>query len=115
MWWFTTRKSGVNAVNHKELLGLDSYGTAWPWLQKLRRCTIRQDREKLSGRVEVDEFFIGGQRSGKRRIKVKGRLVPSFLFSLTEFETMRQCKIMEKQSLLAINHCNSHGDQLQLK
>ena len=66
MWWFTTRKSGVNAVNLKELLGLGSYQTAWCWLQKLRRCTIRQDREKLSGRVEVDEFVIGGQRSGKR-------------------------------------------------
>ncbi|MGB5985936.1 MAG: IS1595 family transposase, partial [Desulfobacterales bacterium] len=66
MWWFTTRKSGVNAVNLKELLGLGSYQTAWSWLQKLRRCTIRTDREKLSGRVEVDEFVIGGRRSGKR-------------------------------------------------
>ncbi|MBW1866232.1 MAG: IS1595 family transposase [Deltaproteobacteria bacterium] len=65
MWWFTTRKSGINAVNLKELLGFGSYGTAWNWLQKLRRCTIRQAREKLSGRVEVDEFFIGGQKSGK--------------------------------------------------
>lgn len=66
MWWFTTRRSGVNAVNLKELLGLGSYGTAWTWLQKLRRCTIRHERDKLSGRVEVDEFFIGGKRSGKR-------------------------------------------------
>jgi hypothetical protein len=32
----------------------------------LRRCTIRQDREKLSGRVEVDEFYVGGQKSGKK-------------------------------------------------
>ncbi len=66
MWWFTTRKSGFNAVNLQELLGFGSYNTAWAWLQKLRRCTIRKDREKLSGDVEVDEFFIGGQRSGKR-------------------------------------------------
>jgi transposase-like protein len=66
MWWFTTRKSGINAVNLKELLGLGSYTTAWTWLQKLRRCTIRKDREKLSGNVEIDEFFIGGQKSGKR-------------------------------------------------
>ena len=58
-------KSGINAVNLKELLGFGSYGTAWTWLQKLRRCTIRDQREKLSGRIEVDEFFIGGQRSGK--------------------------------------------------
>ena len=41
MWWFTTRKSGINAVNLKELLGFGSYGTAWCWMQKLRRCTIR--------------------------------------------------------------------------
>jgi transposase-like protein len=66
MWWFTTRRSGVNAINLQELLGLGSYGTAWSWLQKLRRCTIRKDREKLSGRVEVDEFYIGGKTSGKR-------------------------------------------------
>ena len=65
MWWFTTRRSGVNAINLQELLGF-SYPTAWSWLQKLRRCTIRKDREKLSGKVEVDEFFIGSQKPGKR-------------------------------------------------
>ena len=75
MWWFTTRKSGVNAVNLKELLGFGSYGTAWTWLQKLRRCTIRQNREKLSGRVEVDEFVIGGQRSGKRGRGAEGKTI----------------------------------------
>ena len=75
MWWFTTRKSGINAVNLKELLGLGSYGTAWCWLQKLRCCTIRQDREKLSGRVEVDEFFIGGQKSGKRGRGAEGKTI----------------------------------------
>ena len=46
-----------------------------PGLQKLRRCTIRQDREKLSGRVEVDEFFIGGQRSGKRGRGAEGKAI----------------------------------------
>ena len=75
MWWFTTRKSGVNAVNLKELLGFGSYGTAWTWLQKLRRCTIRHEREKLSGRVEVDEFFVGGQRSGKRGRGAEGKII----------------------------------------
>jgi len=67
MWWFTTRKSGVNAINLKDLLGLGSYETAWSWLQKLRSCTIRQGREKLSGKIEADEFYIGGQQSGGKR------------------------------------------------
>ena len=75
IWWFTTRKSGVNAVNLKELLGFGSYATAWHWLQKLRRCTICRDRDKLSGRVEVDEFFIGGQKSGKRGRCAEGKTI----------------------------------------
>ena len=74
MWWFTTRKSGVNAINLQDLLGF-SYVTAWSWLQKLRRCTIRKDREKLSGKVQVDEFFIGGQKPGKRGRGAEGKSI----------------------------------------
>jgi len=66
LWWFSTRKSSVNATALKELLGLGSYQTAWCWLQKLRTCTIFTDRSKLSGNVEVDECFLGGEKSGKR-------------------------------------------------
>jgi hypothetical protein len=66
MWWFTTHKSGVITVNLQSLLGLVSYTTAWCWLQKLRSCTIRPGREKLSGTVEVDEIYLGGEFSGKR-------------------------------------------------
>jgi transposase-like protein len=66
LWWFSTRKSGVSAVELKELLGLGSYQTAWTWLQKLRTCTIFPERGALSGDVEADEFYLGGERSGKR-------------------------------------------------
>jgi len=74
MWWFTTRKSGVNAINLQDLLGC-SYVTAWSWLQKLRQCTIRKDREKLSGKIEVDEFFIGGKKPGKRGRGSEGKSI----------------------------------------
>lgn len=73
MLWFTTRKSGISSSRMKELLGFGTYRTAWTWLQKLRRRTIRDDREKLSGRVELDEFFIGGKRSGNRGIGADGK------------------------------------------
>ena len=66
MWWFTTRKSGINAVTLQHLLGFRSYGTAWSWLHKLRSCTVCTEREKLSGTVEVDEFYLGGPHPGKR-------------------------------------------------
>lgn len=63
IWYYTSRKSGVNAKNLQELLGI-SYQTAFDWLHKLRKASKREDREKLSGRVEVDEFYYGGHQKG---------------------------------------------------
>jgi transposase-like protein len=65
VWWFTSTKSGISAVNLKNLLGI-SYPTAWCWLQKLKRSCVRPDRTDLSGDVEVDEFYLGGKSAGKR-------------------------------------------------
>lgn len=47
-------------------LGLGSYRTAWICLHKLRRAMIRPDRDRLPGVVEVDETYIGGEKTGKR-------------------------------------------------
>ena len=66
LWWFSTSKNSVNASALKDLLGLGSYQTAWCWLQKLRTCTVFNDRSKLSGNIEVDEFYLGGECSGQR-------------------------------------------------
>jgi transposase-like protein len=67
MWWVVTQKNGTSALGLKRLLGL-SYRTAWHLLHKLRRAMVRPGRDRLSGRVEVDEIFIGGLEEG-----VKGR------------------------------------------
>jgi transposase-like protein len=40
-------------------LGIGSYKTAWALLHKLRRAMVRPGRERLSGRVEVDETYWG--------------------------------------------------------
>lgn len=66
LWWFSTRKSSVSAITLQDMLGLGSYQTAWSWLQKLRTCTIFPQREKLSGTIEADECYLGGESSGKR-------------------------------------------------
>ena len=44
--------------------GLGSYRTAWGWLHKLRRAMVRPGRDRLQGRVEVDETFVGGEEDG---------------------------------------------------
>ena len=46
------------------MLGLKSYETAWTWLHKLRRAMVRPGRDLLTGRVEVDETYLGGLEEG---------------------------------------------------
>ncbi len=65
VWLFTTKKTGESASSIQSLLGI-SYPTAWSWLQKLRLCTVRDNRGKLSGNIEVDEFYLGGKEEGKQ-------------------------------------------------
>jgi transposase-like protein len=66
MWHVTNQKYGASALGMQRILGFGSYRTAWNWLHKLRRAMVRPGRDLLGGTVEVDEIFIGGERSGKR-------------------------------------------------
>lgn len=66
MWWVTSQKNGVSALGLQRVLGLGSYQTAWAWLHKLRRAMVRPGRDRLSGRVEVDEAYVGGLEEGVR-------------------------------------------------
>jgi len=68
IWWVTTQKNGASALGLQRVLGLKSYETAWTWLHKFRRAMIRPGRELLSGRVEVDECYIGSPED-----KLRGR------------------------------------------
>ncbi len=66
IWYVVSQKNGVSALGLQKGLGLGSYHTAWEWLHKLRTAMVRPGREKLSGTVEVDETYIGGEKPGKR-------------------------------------------------
>ena len=67
IWWVTTQKNGASAMGLQRVLGQKSYTTAWTWLQKIRKAMIYPNRTKLSGMVEVDECYIGGEEhDGKR-------------------------------------------------
>jgi transposase-like protein len=60
MWWVTTQKNGASALGLQHVLGLRRYETAWTMLHKLRRAMVRPGRDLLTGRVEVDECYVGG-------------------------------------------------------
>jgi transposase-like protein/ribosomal protein L40E len=66
MWYVTSQKNGASALGLQRVLGLGSYLTAWTWLHKLRRAMVRPGRDRLDGRVEVDETLLGGVSEGPR-------------------------------------------------
>jgi transposase-like protein len=65
MWYVTAQKTGASALGLQRILGLGSYRTAWAWLHKLRRAMVRPGRDRLSGRIEVDETYLGGKEEGR--------------------------------------------------
>ncbi|MBI4455420.1 MAG: IS1595 family transposase [Acidobacteria bacterium] len=71
MWWITTQKNGASALGLQQMLGLKQYQTAWTWLHKLRSAMVRPGRDLLSGRVEVDESYLGGLEEGLRGRKTE--------------------------------------------
>ncbi len=67
IWFVTSQKDGASALGLKHVLGFGSYQTAWTWLHKLRTAMVRPDRDRLCGRIEVDETYIGGTGKGGKR------------------------------------------------
>lgn len=59
-----SQKNGVSALGLQRALGLGSYKTAWAMRHKLRRAMVRPGRDRLSGTVEVDETYWGGEEAG---------------------------------------------------
>lgn len=73
IWLVTSQKNGVSAKGVQRVLGLGSYETAWTWLHKLRRAMVRPGRDSLSGTIDVDETYVGGERPGKRGRGAEGK------------------------------------------
>jgi transposase-like protein len=64
MWLITGEKNGISALGLQRQLGFRRYETVWTWLHKLRRAMVRPGRDRLSGRVEADETYVGGPEEG---------------------------------------------------
>ena len=73
VWLFATAKNGISAQSLQRTLEFGSYQTGWAMLHRLRSVLVRPGRERLSGRVEVDETFIGGAEPGLRGGRQRGK------------------------------------------
>ena len=64
MHLLTQAKNNVSALELKRHLGV-SYPTAWLVKHKLMEVMrLREDGRQLSGRVEIDDAYLGGEQSG---------------------------------------------------
>jgi transposase-like protein len=72
-WYITNQKQGVSALGLQRVLGLGSYQTAWTMLHRFRRAMVRPGRDRLHGKVEVDETYIAITSREQPELKAKRR------------------------------------------
>ncbi len=72
-WLLATQKDGISALSLQRALEIGSYQTAWAMLHRVRSVLVRPGRERLQGRVEVDETYMGGEELGLRGGREKGK------------------------------------------
>ena len=66
IYLLTQRKNSLSALQLSRELGV-SYNTAWQLKHKIMQVMFERERNTvLSGRIEVDDAYLGGERPGKR-------------------------------------------------
>lgn len=67
MYLMTSTRHGVAAKELERQIGC-TYKTAWRMAHELRKLMAQSDSDDpMGGHVEIDESYIGGRKSGKRR------------------------------------------------
>ncbi len=67
MYHLTQRKGGISSLELGRRLGV-TQNTAWKLKHKLMQVMMERDAGKrLTGRVEMDDAYLGGERSGGKR------------------------------------------------
>src|SRR5512144_163509 len=67
MYQLTQSKGGISSLELGRRLGV-TQNTAWKLKHKLMQVMLERDATKrLTGRVEIDDAYLGGERSGGKR------------------------------------------------
>ena len=67
MYHLTQSKQGISSIELGRRLGVRQT-TAWMLKHKLQQVMLERDaRKRLTGRIEIDDAYLGGERSGGKR------------------------------------------------
>lgn len=67
IYFLSQSKNGISALELKRQLGVQ-YKTAWKIKHKLAQVMLEKDESfRLSGRIELDDSYLGGERRGGKR------------------------------------------------
>jgi transposase-like protein len=76
MYFLTQTKNNISCLEMRRLLGV-SYRTAWLVKHKLMQVMFEEEQTTmLSGRVEVDDAYLGGELEGGKRGRGSENKVP---------------------------------------
>jgi transposase-like protein len=92
-WYMTCAKNGVSAKTLHRFLGFGSYQTAWTMLHRFRTAMVRPGRDALTGKVEVNEIFVGGIRPGKRGRGAEGKTLVAVAVELLSPMGFGRCRL----------------------
>ena len=88
MYHLTQSKQGISSIELGRRLGV-TQTTAWKVKHKLKQVMMERDgRKQLTGRVEIDDAYLGGERPGGKR----GRGAPGKTPFVAAVETTREGK-----------------------
>jgi transposase-like protein len=102
MYHLTQSKQGISSVELGRRLGVKQF-TAWKIKHKLAQVMMERDADKrFSGRVEIDDAYLGGERTGGKR----GRGAPGKTPFVAAVETTPEGKPVRLKLRRVTSFCN---------
>jgi transposase-like protein len=94
VWLLATAKNGISSIELGRRLGIKQTN-AWALKQKLMQVMAeREGKKALTGRVEMDDAYLGGQRPGKRGRGAAGKQPFVAAVSTTDERRPRKLKLL---------------------
>src|ERR1700679_985394 len=102
MYHVTQSKQGISSIELGRRLGV-TQTTAWKIKHKLKQVMLERDAGKpLTGRVELDDAYLGGERTGGKR----GRGAPGKTPFVAAVETTTEGKPVRLKMHRVTSFCN---------